>query len=144
MEPTLRPPKGLHTRGRAFWRSVTDQYEVSLAEVELLTEACRTLDACEGLQQVVTRDGAMVAGSAGQPRVHPALSELRAARVVLSRLLAQLQLPDEDGKALPTAVQVRSRRANTARWSAERTGTAVSDAARKAALTRWHGSANGA
>ncbi|MCU1617254.1 MAG: hypothetical protein JWO98_4794 [Frankiales bacterium] len=41
----------------------------------------------------------------GQPRVHPAVGELRQHRLALGRLLSQLALPDE---ALPTPLQARA------------------------------------
>ena len=44
-----RPPKGLGTRGRTFWRDVLVTYELDLPEMQLLTEVARTLDQCEQL-----------------------------------------------------------------------------------------------
>jgi hypothetical protein len=109
-------PKGLSRRGNRFWRAVQATYELDLAETELLIEVCRTLDLCEQLQAVLDRDGLQVDGSTGQRRVHPAVGELRASRQVLGRLLAQLQLPDDDDQALPSPAQARSRKAAHARW----------------------------
>ena len=56
-------------------------YVLSEAEIELLRECCRLLDECESLPGTVDADGTTVAGSAGQPRVHPALGELRQHRL---------------------------------------------------------------
>jgi hypothetical protein len=116
------PPSGLAARGQAFWAHATDVYELSRSELELLTEACRLMDECESLRQAVADDGTTVAGSTGQPRVHPAVGELRQHRLALGRLLSQLALPDEEDDALPTPLQARGRAAATKRWAGHRKG----------------------
>lgn len=110
------PPRDLAARGRAFWRSTTAAFELSEVELQLLRECCRLLDECEHLRHSVEQDGTSVKGSTGQVRVHPALGELRQHRLALGRLLAQLDLPDEEGATLPTPLQARGRRAATNRW----------------------------
>jgi hypothetical protein len=84
--------------------------------LELLRECCRLLDECEALRVTVDTDGLTVSGSTGQPRVHPALGELRQHRLALGKLLAQLSLPDDAGESLPSPVQARARRAAESRW----------------------------
>ena len=113
-----RSPDGLGARGARFWRSCTGSFEFSEAEFHLLEEACRTLDDLDLLAAAVAADGAMVRGSAGQPVVHPALTEARGQRLVLHRLLSALQLPDEDGATIPTSTSMRSSTAARARWGA--------------------------
>jgi hypothetical protein len=122
-ERQLVPPSGLAARGRAFWQQATEEYDLDLAEVELLTEVARAVDECEALHRVVEEQGRTVKGSRGQAVVHPALSELRQCRLMLGRLLGQLELPDADGTSLPSPVQVRGRRAAGNRWGGQR-GTA--------------------
>lgn len=119
-------PRGLSPRGRAFWKAVHADYTLDVAEVELLVEVCRALDECEALHAVIEEQGRTVEGSRGQVVAHPALSELRSTRLMLGRLLAQLELPDEDGGSLPTSLQARGRRAAAGRWAAQgaRRGTA--------------------
>ncbi len=111
------PPRGLATRGRSFWRRVTADYALDVAEAELLVEVCRALDECEALAAVVEEQGRTVAGSRGQIVAHPALAELRQTRLMLGRLLAQLELPDDDGASLPSPMQARGRRAAATRWA---------------------------
>jgi len=111
-----RAPDGLGARGARFWRSCTASFEFSEAEFNILEEACRTLDDLDRLAEAVAADGAMVRGSAGQPVVHPALTEARGQRLALHRLLAALQLPDEDGATIPTSTSLRSSTAARARW----------------------------
>lgn len=110
-------PPGLAARGRAFWRRTVASYVLSETEVELLGEVCRLLDECDALRSVVAADGVTVAGSAGQPRVHPALGELRQHRLAVGRLLAQLALPGDEEGTLDSPARARARRAAAARWS---------------------------
>ncbi len=85
--------------------------------MELLRECCRLLDECESLRTAVERDGTTVKGSTGQPRVHPALGELRQHRLALGKLLAQIALPDVDNATLRSPVQARASRAAQSRWA---------------------------
>lgn len=104
-------------RGDAFWRRTTAVYDLSDAELELLTEICRTLDALEALEDALDADGIVTPGSTGQLRVNPALAELRQQRVVLGKLLGQLSLPDDEGSVLPTPAQARAKKAAESRWA---------------------------
>ncbi len=111
-----RAPGGLGARGRRFWRGVTAGFELSEAELELLVEACRLLDTLEVLEAAVAVDGVTTVGSRGQVRVHPAVGALQSGRATLGRLLAQLDLPDEEGASVPSPATLRARAAAEARW----------------------------
>jgi len=111
-----RAPKGLQTRGRTFWDSTLEQFELSDAELAVLLEACRTMDDLDRLAGVVAESGAMSVGSQGQPVVNPALTEARGQRTVLHRLLAALALPDPDGATIPTTATLRAKKAAATRW----------------------------
>lgn len=64
-------------------------------ELGLLLEACRTSDDLDRLAAVVAVEGVVVDG-----RPHPALVEARQLRIVLSRLIASLRVPDDpDGQS---------------------------------------------
>ncbi|NIK57899.1 P27 family phage terminase small subunit [Kribbella shirazensis] len=110
-------PPGLGARGRAFWRDVLATWEVNRDELELLTEICRTLDLLDELRDAISRDGMTVAGSEGQPRAHPAVSQVTASRALLGRLLAQLGLPDPEGVPVPSARSAQAQRAAESRWN---------------------------
>jgi hypothetical protein len=81
-----------------------------------LRGCCRLLDGCQALREPVARDGVTVPGSNGQPRVHPALGELRQHRLALGRLLGQLSLPDVDDVPLRIPLQARGHQGAAARW----------------------------
>jgi P27 family predicted phage terminase small subunit len=112
---TPSAPNGLEARGRALWRRAVADVDLDVAELEVLREACRVADVCEALQAILERDGLTIAGSKGQLRHHPALTELRGQRAQLAQLLAQLDL-GEDGQRLQSAASVRGRRAARSRW----------------------------
>lgn len=126
---TTKPkmPAGLAARGAGFWRRTVKSYDLSDSEVQLLAEACRTLDQLDALAEAVARDGATVPGSMGQTTVHPALGEARGQRQVLHKLLAALALPDledESAAPMPSPRQVSARRAAEARWAGKDTEAA--------------------
>jgi hypothetical protein len=123
-KPAIAPPGDLRARGQAFWRAVDAGWVLNLDERELLVEVCHTLDTVEALQLVLDRDGVLTTGSTGQTRVHPAVGELRASRVVLARLLGQVGLPDSTNTAMPSATTARARRAARARWGGRDASTA--------------------
>ena len=113
----LATPADLGARGRKFWRTTMAGFELSDVETELLVECARLLDECESLRNAVDKEGVTVAGSTGQPRVHPALGELRQHRLALGRLLAQLALPDVEDEKLLSPAQSRGRKASQTRWA---------------------------
>lgn len=105
-----RAPDGLKARGRRFWDHVKATYELSDAEWEVLPEACRTIDIVEQLDRAAR-------GEEDIDRRLTLYRELRLQRQGLHRLLAALNLPDEDGETLPSAKTSRARKAADARWA---------------------------
>ncbi len=94
--PRIPPaPRGTRASGRALWTAVLGRFELEQHELALLGEAVRTVDLLDTLAAVVERDGAVLTGPDGLPRVHPAVVEARQGRLALTRVLAALRLPDE-------------------------------------------------
>lgn len=94
-------PRGLGSAGKSLWSSTVDEFELAAHEEQLLLQACRTADALDELQKVLTRDGVLGESSQGA-RVHPALPELRQQRMTFARLVAALGLPSgEQGDEAP-------------------------------------------
>lgn len=110
-------PAGLLTRSRKFWRATVETFELTDVELLLLGELCRTLDEIDQLHDAITADGAMVPGSKGQMRPHPGFSQIRASRALVARLASQLDLPDENGETLPSALSARGKQAARKRWA---------------------------
>lgn len=90
-----RPPSDLGKTGRALWRAVLTDYELTEPERVLLRECCRTADGIDRLQAALDADGVMGESPQGA-RVHPALPELRQQRTTLARLWSALRVPVEE------------------------------------------------
>jgi phage terminase small subunit len=90
-----KPPAGLRRSGRAMWRSVLGDFELTDHEQVILRECCRTLDTIDGLQQVLEDEGFTSTTSQGK-RVHPSLAELRQQRLAFARLVSALRIPLDD------------------------------------------------
>jgi hypothetical protein len=75
MTITPKPPTGAKTSGARLWRSVLGQYDLDEHELVLLRQAVLVVDACDGLQRVIDRDGVLLTVD-GMSRVHPASVEL--------------------------------------------------------------------
>ncbi len=117
MAGTPAPPRDLGRAGADLWRRVLSAYEVEPVEVPGLLLACRQLDDVARLEELLDRDGLIVAGSSGQPRLSAVVSELRLSRLAAARLLAGLALPGEEEGTAATPAARRARRAAQARWA---------------------------
>ena len=115
----MTAPNGLGAAGRRVWCSIVgglpDGWDLDERELSILALAAREADVVAALERTVKRDGLMVTGSAGQPRVHPAVAEARQGRLAVGRLLAQIALPDEDA-APRSESSKRAQHAAQARW----------------------------
>jgi len=99
--PKLTPPKDLQGPGRALWRSILDEYDLSKPEMALLREACRTADELEVLRAAVLAAEVVTEGSTGQPVIHRGYDELRRHREALTKLLAAMDMPVEAVPVVP-------------------------------------------
>lgn len=118
-----RPPTGLSARGKRLWRDTLARYELRVDELTILHEACRILGQIDYLADQLSGAELIVRGSMGQPAPHPFLAELRGCRSLLSQLIRQLKLPDDDEQDEPAEQTPQSRRAQkaaNARWAQER------------------------
>lgn len=116
-------PAGLGTRGKGLWRRLVARYDFEQGELPLLEQACRALDDVTALEEVVAGEGMTVAGSRGQPRLNPAVAELRQSRQGFAKLIGALALPNEDDERPMTVAQRRAQRAANARWKGWSHGT---------------------
>jgi hypothetical protein len=102
-----------------LWRQTVDAYDLRVDERAVLENACRVTDTLARLDAALVDAPLTVAGSMGQQREHPLLSEARQQRALLGRLLAQLRLPDADdlGDLRARERSVHARRAAQSRWA---------------------------
>lgn len=84
------PPEGLSARSAGLWERVLDQYELSAAELELLAEACRSLDRADQLRAVVDLEGVTTTDRWGGKKLHPAHDGEQRARRDYASFMRQL------------------------------------------------------
>jgi hypothetical protein len=110
---------GLSSAGRRLWRAVVAVYELSPAEMELLRQACRTVDLLDRLDVELLDQPLTVTGSTGQPRANPLLASGAEQRRTLEGLMRDLALPMPDeveGRRRSPAAAVAAQ----ARWRERR------------------------
>jgi len=116
-----RAPESLGPAGRAFWRAIVRDYELSAPEAAVLGRAARVLDLLAQVDAALADDGVTVEGSVGQVRAHPLLRSLVELEQVLDVQLRAMALPlvgeDEGRRRSPAAVA-----AAQARWRAREVG----------------------
>ena len=116
-DPRPRAPTGLEKTGRRVWSSIVGEFDLDSRELLVLEQAARQADAVASLEAEVEGSGIVTRGSRGQLRLSQTVTELRQARLALSRLLAELALPDDEDQ---TAASRRGRKAADARWNGPR------------------------
>lgn len=93
-------PDDLGKAGRRLWietiRELGPEWTLDSRELAVLEAACRQRDDVALCEAIVDRDGPEATGSAGQPVVSPYLIEARQGRSTMNRLLASIDLPDDD------------------------------------------------
>lgn len=115
-EALPRSPEHLQRAGRKLWKAVLTTFELRPDELLLLEAGCRLADQVATLEAELADAPVMVEGSKGQDRPHPLYAEIRAHRLAVARILAQLGLADAidaDGATRSSA----GRRMARARWS---------------------------
>lgn len=111
-----KPPVKLGRAGRALWQAMAGRYELRPDEAAVLEQACRCADDCAAIAAALDGEPAMTVGSTGQPVAHPLRRELRETRLLMSRLLAQIDTPDGVGAWDNLSSAQRARKASRARW----------------------------
>ena len=93
-----QPPIKLDDHGARLWRSVMGEYAITdIGGIELLTQACLSLDRASELAARIAHDGAVIYPK-GVPRAHPAVKDELACRAFVVRTLQKLGLNVEQVK----------------------------------------------
>lgn len=92
----MRLPADLQKPGRALWRRITSEFDLSADpdKAELLFQACRTADQIAELDEAAAEAPLTVRGSMGQPVISPLIAEARVQRSLLGQLLARMNFQD--------------------------------------------------
>lgn len=97
VEPTQAAPTSLSPTTQAWVDAVTEEFEFSASDMQLLLLAAKTLDEIEQCNELIAADGLVIPGREGGMRAHPAATILRHARGDFARMLRQLDLePPKD------------------------------------------------
>lgn len=91
-----KPPPGLQKAGTSVWktilRDVQEDWELDAKDLHSLEQAARAADRAQELEELIERDGLMIAGSTGQERLHPAIAEQRMLRQLSALLVSRIAL----------------------------------------------------
>lgn len=88
-----KPPKGLSTEARRWWREIRTEYEIrDSAGLLLLQTAAEQFDRMRIEEATVAKEGSVVRDRFGQPKQHPAVLNAREARAALLKCLKALNL----------------------------------------------------
>ena len=117
-DQTPTAPAGLGTQGSNLWSSIAGKWVLRPDEELILSEACREADLIEAMRVALGAADLVIAGSTGQDRVHPLVSEIRQHRAVMKSLLQALKLPDEGGAGSTN----QQREAGQASWASRSRG----------------------
>ena len=108
-----RLPSGLEKAGKRVYSAIVGEFDLDGRELLVLEQAARQADVVVALEEEVASSGLVGRGSSGQMRLSQTVTELRHARLALSKLLGELALPDDEDE---TAASRRGRKAAEARW----------------------------
>jgi uncharacterized protein with von Willebrand factor type A (vWA) domain len=111
-----RAPDGLQKAGKRVWSGILAEFDLDERELLVLEQAARQADSVAALEAEIEASGLVNPGSKGQMRLSPTVTELRQARLAVSKLLSDLALPDTDEES---SITRRARKAAETRWKAE-------------------------
>lgn len=109
-------PESIDGAGRVLWDRLVGIYDFDEHELALLEVVAHQADDVGRLEALIAKQGVVVAGSNGQPRLSAAVAEVRQGRLALGKLLGLLALPDEVDKPM-TASSRAAKHAADVRWS---------------------------
>lgn len=89
----MRAPTHLSERAKRLWRAVTDEYELTSIDTELLLRACEAAARADEARQILDREGLTVPGR-DAPKAHPMIQVELVNRRAETALLGQLHLDD--------------------------------------------------
>jgi hypothetical protein len=95
-----QPKRKLGKHGLTLWHDVHSEYEVEdRAGLELLLQACQTLDRAEKLSEAIEKDGEVLLTAKGDIRVNPCIKLELACRSFVAKTLQKLGLNWEPVRA---------------------------------------------
>jgi P27 family predicted phage terminase small subunit len=90
-----RAPGHLRPETRKWWRAVASEWDLSGAELMLLTAAAETWDRITEAREIIDAHGLTFDDRFGQPKARPEVAMERLQRLAFSQLIKRLGLEDE-------------------------------------------------
>lgn len=122
MTTERKAPSGISAGARSFWRQIASKYELRPDEYALLDRAVRVKTRLETLDKALETADLTHTNRYGEVVINPLMKEVRAQELVLSRLLAQLGIPDDESASAgkPGASSLAGAALVRKRWDAKR------------------------
>lgn len=98
-------PAGLSECSEALWRAVVAEYVLEASELEVLRQACLSLDRADQAAVIVAAEGPVAVDRYGSPKAHPAVDVEARSRALFARLVAQLGIKAEPGRVPRTGAK---------------------------------------
>lgn len=86
------PPDYLGEEAASFWREVCSCYSLEVHHLKILESACVTWDRIVSAREEIKKSGVFVADRYGSTKANPAVRVEHDAKILLARLLRELQL----------------------------------------------------
>jgi len=99
------PPKDLSASGKKWAKRVYADYVFEEHQIELINEAARTKDRLAQNREAIKKDGPYHKDRFGNLRPHPALIEERNNKIILARLIRELNLSEEPESPRPPGIE---------------------------------------
>lgn len=97
-----RCPHNLGVAGRLFWRNVLGEFEIfDYHQLRLLEGACQCWDRIIEARATIKKEGMYFTDRFGQPKEHPAHATERNNKILMSRLLREINLDVELPQSRP-------------------------------------------
>ena len=93
-DTTLKPPRDLQKKTKAWWLHVVQSYELEEHHVRLLTLACQSWDRCVQARALLKKHGLTYVDQFGQPRPRPEIVIEKDSRIAFARLLREMNLSE--------------------------------------------------
>ncbi len=100
-------PTHLSPASREWAQGILSSWELEPHKVKLLVQAAEQLDRITNARTQIETDGPYYTDARGTPRSHPALRDEREGRIVLARLVRELNLIEEPERPRPPALRYR-------------------------------------
>lgn len=112
MSTKIRPPRHLSDESRAWFASVTKDFELESHHLMILRAAGEAWDRAQQAREILKRDGVTFVDRHGHIRPHPATVIERDQKVLFSRLVRELGLDViEHDSTRPPMIQGTGQRA---------------------------------